>query len=112
MVVTIDDFGAGPTNLQRLRVMPVDRVKLDRGLVRDVVGDPAARTVLQAMIGLAQGFGCDVIASGVETPAQMEVLRVLGCDSVQGYAVARPLDADTLAAWTAMPGRAAVLARA
>ncbi|MEH3099217.1 putative bifunctional diguanylate cyclase/phosphodiesterase [Sphingomonas adhaesiva] len=99
--VTVDDFGAGDSNVQRLRALPMDRIKLDRALVRDVASDADARTILQALVGLVHGLGCEAVAEGVETAAQIDVLRVIGCDAVQGYAVAHPMDEGALEAWIA-----------
>ncbi|MEH3047861.1 putative bifunctional diguanylate cyclase/phosphodiesterase [Sphingomonas adhaesiva] len=97
--VTVDDFGAGDSNVQRLRAFPVDRIKLDRMLVRDVAADADARTILQALVGLVHGLGCEAVAEGVESDAQVDVLRIIGCDAVQGYAVAHPMDEGALEAW-------------
>jgi diguanylate cyclase (GGDEF)-like protein len=97
--ITIDDFGIGESNVQRLRALPVDRIKLDRVLVRDVAVDHGARTILHALVGLVHGLGCDAVAEGVETDAQIDVLRVMGCDAVQGYAIARPMEDEALARW-------------
>jgi EAL domain-containing protein (putative c-di-GMP-specific phosphodiesterase class I) len=97
--VTIDDFGAAETNLQQLRQLPIDRIKLDRTLVRDVVHDRVSREILQALVGLVHGLGCEAVAEGVETAAEAEVLRILGCDAIQGWAIAHPMDAPALARW-------------
>lgn len=99
--VTVDDFGAGDSNVQRLRAFPLDRIKLDRMLVRDVAADADARTILHALVGLVHGLGCEAVAEGVETDAQVDVLRIIGCDAVQGYAVAHPMDERALETWIA-----------
>ncbi|KQT33036.1 hypothetical protein ASG29_14060 [Sphingomonas sp. Leaf412] len=101
--ITIDDFGAGDSNLQRLRQLPVDRVKLDRTLVREVAHDRVAREIVQALVGLIHGLGFEAIAEGVETEAAADVLRVLGCDAIQGWVIARPMDAAALAGWLDRP---------
>ena len=101
--VTIDAFGAGESHLQRLRRWPVDRVKLDRTLVRNVVDDRAAREIVQALVGLVHGLGCEAVAEGVETADEAEMLRLLGCDALQGWAIARPMDAAALAIWIDAP---------
>jgi diguanylate cyclase len=90
-LVAIDDFGAGYSNLARLRQLPVDKIKLDRSLVVDIATDAEARTILQAVIGLVHGLGCTAVAEGVEDAAQMDVLRVMGCDAVQGFLIATPM---------------------
>jgi len=88
--VAIDDFGTGYSNLSRLRELPVDRVKIDRSLVRDIAVSAEARTICSAVVGLIQGLGMEVVVEGVETEAQMEMLRVIGCTLFQGYHLARP----------------------
>ena len=97
--VVLDDFGTGYSNITRLRALPVDRVKLDPSVVADVAGDAGARDVAQALVGLIHGIGCDAVAEGIETPAQAEVLRIIGCDVLQGYAVAPPMSEDAFLAW-------------
>ncbi len=88
--IAIDDFGTGYSNLSRLKELPVDRVKIDRSLVRDIVISAEARTICSAVVGLIQGLGLEVVVEGVETKAQMEMLRVIGCTLFQGYHVAHP----------------------
>lgn len=98
--VTIDDFGAGYSNLARLRQMPVDRIKLDRSLIVDIATNVEARTIAQAVIGLIHGLGCVAVAEGVEDRAQIDVLRVMGCDAIQGFAIATPMTEADYVAWT------------
>lgn len=105
--VAVDDFGTGYSNLARLRDLPLDRVKLDRSLVENVATNAEARTIAQAVIGLIHGIGCEVVAEGIETEAQLEVLRVIGCDILQGYVIGRPMpEADFLGWAQAEPRRA------
>ncbi|WP_176590083.1 bifunctional diguanylate cyclase/phosphodiesterase [Sphingobium sp. EM0848] len=100
--IAIDDFGTGYSNLSRLRDLPVDRVKIDRSLVRDIAVSAEARTICGAVVGLIQGLGMEVVVEGVETEAQMEMLRVIGCSLFQGYHLARPTgEADYLARFAA-----------
>lgn len=95
--VALDDFGAGYSSLTRLRDLPIDRVKIDGSLIEDIVTHIGSRTIVQSIIGLAHGLGYEVVAEGVETMAQVEVLRVMGCDAAQGYAIAHPMsEADFL----------------
>jgi EAL domain-containing protein (putative c-di-GMP-specific phosphodiesterase class I) len=89
--IAIDDFGTGYSNLARLRELPVDRVKIDRSLVRDIATSAEARTICSAVVGLIQGLGMEVVIEGVETQAQMDMLRVIGCTLFQGYHLARPM---------------------
>ncbi len=103
--ISIDDFGTGYSNLARLRDLPVDRVKLDRSLIEFIAVKPEARTIVQAVIGLIHGLGCEAVAEGIETQAQADVLRVIGCDVIQGYAVAYPMAEDDFIAWSRVEKR-------
>ncbi len=98
--LAIDDFGTGYSNLPRLRALPIDRVKLDRSLVEHIAEDIDARTIAHAVIGLIHGLGCEAVGEGVETNAQAEILRVIGCDVIQGYAIAAPMDEAAFVAWS------------
>ncbi len=98
--VSIDDFGAGYSNIARLRRMPVDRIKIDRSLIVDVATNADARAIAQAVIGLIHGLGCTAVAEGVEHDAQIDVLRIMGCDVIQGYAIAMPMAEADYVAWT------------
>ena len=109
--VAIDDFGTGYSNLARLRALPIDRVKLDPSVVADVAAEPTARIIVQALVALIHGLGCEAVAEGVESEAQAEILRVIGCDAVQGYVIAPPMDEAAFLAWAradqAMPSSSA-----
>ncbi|MAN13078.1 MAG: EAL domain-containing protein [Pseudomonadota bacterium] len=101
--VAIDEFGTGYSNLARLKELPVDRVKIDRSLVRDIATSAEARTICSAVVGLIQGLGMEVVIEGIETEAQMEMLRVIGCTLFQGYHLARPMDEQAYLARFAVP---------
>ena len=88
--IVIDDFGTGFSNLSRLKDLPVDRVKIDRSLVRDIVISPEARTICSAVIGLIQGLGLEVVVEGIERKEQMDMLRIIGCSIFQGYLFSMP----------------------
>jgi diguanylate cyclase (GGDEF)-like protein len=88
--IAIDDFGTGYSNLSRLKDLPVDIVKIDRSLVRDIATSAEARTICSAVVGLIQGLGMEVVVEGVESQEQMDLLRVIGCTLFQGYHLARP----------------------
>ena len=98
--IAIDDFGAGYSSLGRLRALPIDRVKLDRSLVEHVADEAGARAIAHALIGLIHGLGCEAVAEGIETAAQAEVLRIIGCDVMQGYAIALPMREEDFLSWT------------
>lgn len=101
--IAIDDFGTGYSNLARLRELPVDRIKIDRSLVRDIASSAEARTICSAVVGLIQGLGMEVVVEGVENEAQMDVLRVIGCTLFQGYHLARPMDEQSYLTRFAVP---------
>jgi diguanylate cyclase (GGDEF)-like protein len=98
--ITIDDFGTGYSNLARLRAMPLDRVKLDPSLISDIETCERARVIVQAVIQLIKGVDCEVVAEAVETAAQADMLRAMGCDTVQGYLFAPPMMEEEFLAWT------------
>jgi diguanylate cyclase (GGDEF)-like protein len=106
--IAIDDFGSGYSNLARLRSMPVDRVKLDRSLVAEIDASASARTIVSAVIHLIHGLGCQAVAEGVERQEQLDVLRAVGCDTVQGYSCAEPMTEAAFLAWLAAAGSADV----
>ncbi|MDD2758922.1 MAG: EAL domain-containing protein, partial [Methylomonas sp.] len=89
----LDDFGTGYSSLTHLRHLPVDGVKIDKGFVRDMLDDPDDYAIVEAVIGLSQAFGHEVIAEGVETEEQGLILLLLGCHLAQGYAIAKPMPA-------------------
>lgn len=97
--IAIDDFGTGYSNLARLRDLPVDRVKLDRSLIEHVVERAESRTIVHAVISLIHGLGCQVVAEGIESAAQAEVLRISGCDVLQGYAIGGPMGEAAFLSW-------------
>jgi EAL domain-containing protein (putative c-di-GMP-specific phosphodiesterase class I) len=89
--VAIDDFGTGYSSLSYLQKLPVSRVKIDQSFVHGIT-DRSRETLplIRAIVDLAHGLGLTVIAEGVETEHQLEVLAVAGCDQVQGYLIHRP----------------------
>src|SRR5919107_4615824 len=97
--IAIDDFGTGYSNIARLRSMPLDRVKLDPSLIADIESSDKARVVVQAVIQLIKGVDCEVVAEAVETVAQADMLRAMGCDIVQGYVFARPMNEQEFLGW-------------
>jgi len=79
--------------------MPLDRVKLDPSLIADIDTSEKARVIVQAVIQLIKGVGCEVVAEAVETVPQADILRAMGCDTVQGYIFAPPMFEDEFLAW-------------
>ena len=88
----LDDFGTGYSSLSYLKHLPLDTIKIDRTFVAGLDGE-ADRSIVDAVIALAHGLRIGVVAEGIETEAQFELLRELGCDVGQGYLFARPLPA-------------------
>ena len=88
--VALDDFGLGYSSLTHLKALPVDVVKVDRSFVADLVDSTQDRAVVEAVLTLARRMGLTVIAEGVETAGQDELLREMGCPMVQGYLYGRP----------------------
>ena len=99
MSIAIDDFGTGYSNIARLRAMPLDRVKLDPSLIADIDTSETARNVVQAVIQLIKGVGAEIVAEAVETVAQADILRAMGCETVQGFIFAHPMFEEDYVAW-------------
>jgi diguanylate cyclase (GGDEF)-like protein/PAS domain S-box-containing protein len=92
----IDDFGTGYSSLAYLRDLPISEVKIDQSFVTELARDHGDVTIVRSIIDLAHNLGLTVLAEGVEDEAVLQVLRALGCDRVQGFAVGRPMRADQL----------------
>lgn len=99
--LALDDFGVGYASLSYLKRLPVDMLKIDQSFVRDVLDDPGDLAVVEAVITLSTLFGREVVAEGVELAEQYVLLLRLGCHTAQGYGIARPMPADSVADWAA-----------
>jgi EAL domain-containing protein (putative c-di-GMP-specific phosphodiesterase class I) len=93
--IAIDDFGTGYSGLAYLRKLPVDMIKIDQSFVAEIVTDATASSVLFAIVQLAHVLGFEVIAEGAETGSQVDVLRTLDCDYIQGFYYAQPAPPST-----------------
>lgn len=99
--LSIDDFGTGYSSLSYLRQLPARQLKIDRSFINDIATSADARAIVDAVIRLAHALGLKVVAEGVETAVQRDILLKLGCDELQGYFYAMPMPAATLLAWAA-----------
>ncbi len=95
----LDDFGTGYSSLTYLRHLPAQMIKIDQTFIRDMLEDPDDRAIVDGILKLAQAFGREVIAEGVETEAHFEALLEMGCELVQGFAIAKPMSAEALPEW-------------
>lgn len=97
--LSIDDFGTGYSSLNYLRQLPAQQLKIDRSFIRDLETEEDARAVVHAVVHLGHALGLRVVAEGVETAAQRDILLNMHCDELQGYFYAKPMPADRLLAW-------------
>lgn len=98
--LSIDDFGTGYSSLNYLRQLPAQQLKIDRSFVNDLESSEDARAVVAAVVSLAHALGLRVVAEGVETSGQRDILLGMGCDELQGFFYARPMPANMLLAWS------------
>jgi len=99
--IAVDDFGTGYASLAYLTSLPLDAIKIDRGLVADIVGGERDRIVVRAMIHLARELDLKVVVEGVETAGQLALLAEWGCDLYQGFLGAGPLTQEELSRFVA-----------
>ncbi|XVN46091.1 EAL domain-containing protein [Novosphingobium rhizosphaerae] len=97
VAVALDDFGTGFSNFRTLKALPLDTLKLDRSLVRDVARDGRDRAILAAIVAMARALSLSVVAEGVENEAQLAVLAEEGVDLFQGFLRAGPMDGAAMA---------------
>ena len=95
----LDDFGTGYSSLSYLRRLPVSALKIDRSFVSNMLVDRGDLHIVRAVIGLAEAFGVETVAEGVETAAHARLLDELGCTQLQGFGIAKPMAAPLLEAW-------------
>jgi EAL domain-containing protein (putative c-di-GMP-specific phosphodiesterase class I)/FixJ family two-component response regulator len=89
--LSLDDFGQGHSSLARLRDLPFESLKIDRSFVSGCPADPAKLELCRTIVSMAQRFGCTVVAEGIETQAELDAIRDLGCEYGQGYLLGRPM---------------------
>ncbi|WP_162932474.1 putative bifunctional diguanylate cyclase/phosphodiesterase [Solimonas sp. K1W22B-7] len=99
----LDDFGTGQSSFSQLRHLPIQRLKIDREFVDGIDADPRDQKIVRAIVAMAHALGVDVVAEGVETEAEMNTLRRVRCDALQGFLLGRPMSAESLAGLLAAP---------
>jgi diguanylate cyclase (GGDEF)-like protein len=97
--LAIDDFGTGYSSLAYLRELKPDQLKIDRSFVQDLSAADGDSVIVQSIADLGRNLGITTVAEGAETEAELEQLRALGCDEVQGYVISHPVSASELEAW-------------
>ena len=102
--MALDDFGTGYSSLTYLKRLPIQVVKIDKSFIDDATAESGSTAILGTMIDLAHELGLQVVAEGVESESQLQVLAERRCDMIQGYLISRPLPAAKLSAWLAQQG--------
>jgi len=98
--LSLDDFGTGYSSLSYLNRFPLDRLKIDRAFVHDMLDEPADLAIIKAIIELGHELGLRVVAEGVESEHEAQILRSIGCDELQGFLYARALSPEALWSWS------------
>jgi EAL domain-containing protein (putative c-di-GMP-specific phosphodiesterase class I) len=94
--ITMDDFGTGYSSLNYLRRFPVDTLKIDYSFIKDLPDNPESVVLVRTIITMARSFNLKVIAEGVERKEQLDLLRRLDCDAVQGFYFFKPMSGDDM----------------
>ena len=92
--ISLDDFGTGYSSLSYLRRFPIDKIKIDRSFVKEVETEPSCRAIVKSVIDLCRNLKLTCIVEGMETNDQVNVLRALGCKTMQGYLFGKPMPAS------------------
>jgi len=91
--ISIDDFGTGYSSLNYLKKLPINRIKIDKSFVDNIVGSKKDRAIVQTIITMTESLDLEVIAEGAEFLEQIEILNKMGCYEIQGYYYAKPMSA-------------------
>lgn len=95
----IDDFGTGYSNLSQMLTLRFDELKIDRSLIDEICNNAQNRSVVQMIVAMGKNIGCQVLAEGVETREQLDCMRMMGCDEIQGFLFAKPMPVEQLQIW-------------
>ncbi|VAW43730.1 diguanylate cyclase/phosphodiesterase (GGDEF & EAL domains) with PAS/PAC sensor(s) [hydrothermal vent metagenome] len=96
ILIAIDDFGTGYSSLEYLRRLPIDYLKIDKSFVSDLTENNSSQVIIETIISMAKHLNLQTVAEGVETEAQFEILKSIGCDLFQGYLFGKPGDLMTI----------------
>ncbi|PPD47618.1 MAG: diguanylate cyclase [Methylotenera sp.] len=97
--LAIDDFGTGFSNLSYLNKFPIDRLKIDQSFIRNIDSEPVNIEIVRAIVALGRSMSLELVAEGVETDSEMNLVESCGCEFVQGYRFSKPLPADQMELW-------------
>ncbi|MDO9140404.1 MAG: EAL domain-containing protein, partial [Methylobacter sp.] len=97
--LSIDDFGTGYSSMEQLQRIPFSELKLDRSFVQGAIEKSAARSILASTVDMAKKMGLSTVAEGVEIEAELDLVRGLGCDLVQGWFIAKAMPLEQLLVW-------------
>jgi EAL domain-containing protein (putative c-di-GMP-specific phosphodiesterase class I) len=97
--LSLDDFGTGHSSLAYLKRFPIDCVKIDRAFIKDMPGNTDDVAIAKTIVAMAKALDLTTVAEGVETAEQLEILKIMGCDQIQGYFFSRPLPAEEFLAY-------------
>ncbi len=90
-MIALDDFGVGYSSFSYIKILPIDTIKIDRSLLSKIENDRKTVAIIETLIKLAHTLELDVIAEGVEMQDQLELLKTLNCDKIQGYFISKPI---------------------
>ena len=94
VMIALDDFGVGYSSFSYIKILPIDTIKIDRSLLSKIENDRKTVAIIETLIKLAHTLELDVIAEGVEMQDQLELLKTLNCDKIQGYFISKPIDRE------------------
>ncbi len=105
VAIVVDDFGTGYSSLAYLIQFPIDKIKIDRSFINDVIENPANAAIVDTIVVMAHTLGMIVVGEGVETEAQEAYLRARGCDQAQGYRYSQAVPVGELSELIAVVGQ-------